>query len=145
MDVDDVITAAACFNLIAATTILTTILLYKKRTHSCWVRGHLTSRETTGAYNCLLPDLLLHDPAKFKNYIRMDLSTFDELFDLVKDKITKKDTTFRKAIPAKEKLIATLRILATGLFITCYYYCYPLFLQIPRSIYCNIIPILKSV
>ena len=119
MDVDsfyDDITAAACINMIVATTILATFLNYKKRKHSCWVRGHLKLREATGAYHCLLPDLLLHDLAKFKNYIRMDISTFDELFELVKDAITKKDSRFRKALPAKEKLIATLRILATGIF-----------------------------
>ena len=114
MPEEDDIAAATCINLLATVAIFTTLYAVKKRKHSCWVRGYLNTRDTLGAYNCLLPDLLRYDPMKFKNYMRMDVASFEELFDLVKDAITTKDTRFRKAIPAKEKLAATLRILATG-------------------------------
>ncbi|XP_068225274.1 putative nuclease HARBI1 [Palaemon carinicauda] len=41
-------------------------------------------------------------------------NAFRDLLSLVSPKITKKDTVMRKSIPAEERLIATLRFLATG-------------------------------
>lgn len=44
----------------------------------------------------------------------MDFDTYTLLLGLVKDKIRKQDTVMRKTISAEEKLVATLRYLATG-------------------------------
>jgi len=44
----------------------------------------------------------------------MDFEQFEYIFSIVQESITTRDTTFRKAIPAREKLAAALRILATG-------------------------------
>ena len=44
----------------------------------------------------------------------MSPDRFDHLLSLVKPLIEKKDTTFRKAISAEERLAITLRFLATG-------------------------------
>lgn len=42
------------------------------------------------------------------------VDTFIFYLDLLKPRITKQDTVMRQAIPAEERLIATLRFLATG-------------------------------
>ena len=39
---------------------------------------------------------------------------FDHLLNLIRDKITKKDTRFRKPVSAEESLALTIRFLATG-------------------------------
>ena len=49
-----------------------------------------------------------------QNFLRMDIATFDELFDLVTPHITYTDTNMRFAIPPGERLAVTLHFLATG-------------------------------
>ena len=44
----------------------------------------------------------------------MSKERFDHLLNLVRRRIQKKDTVFRKAITAEERLVMTLRYLATG-------------------------------
>lgn len=44
----------------------------------------------------------------------MDENVFNELLDLVRPHLTKRDTQMRQSIPPEERLIATLRFLATG-------------------------------
>jgi len=113
MEYDDLI-AASFVNVVASTAMLLLLLRYKRRKHCCWVKGYLKMRRSVGAFNCLVPDLLVHDPVQFKNYLRMDFEQFEYIFSIVQESITTRDTTFRKAIPAREKLAAALRILATG-------------------------------
>ena len=47
-------------------------------------------------------------------YVRMSPERFEHLLQLVGSKITKQNTQFRTAISAEERLIVTLRILASG-------------------------------
>ena len=47
-------------------------------------------------------------------YIRMSPERFEHLLQLVGPKITKQNTQFRTAISAEERLIVTLRFLASG-------------------------------
>ncbi|XP_049807124.1 uncharacterized protein LOC126249515 [Schistocerca nitens] len=49
-----------------------------------------------------------------KNYCRLSVNSFEVLLELVGDKIFKKDTNWRCGIPAEERLLITLRVLATG-------------------------------
>ena len=49
----------------------------------------------------------------FRN-IRITPERFDHLLSLVKEQIEKKDTCFRKSIPAAARLVITLRYLASG-------------------------------
>ena len=48
------------------------------------------------------------------SYLRMSPGRFEHLLQLTGHKLSKKDTRFRKAIPAAERLALTLRFLASG-------------------------------
>nr|XP_022903540.1 uncharacterized protein LOC111415891 isoform X1 [Onthophagus taurus] len=62
----------------------------------------------------LLRQLRENYPDDYKNYLRMDSTTFDKLLELVGPKIVKQDTVMRQSISPEERLTATLRFLATG-------------------------------
>ena len=50
----------------------------KRRKRKIWVRPWLASCKTDGAFHKLLKDLV-DEPSDYKNYLRMDLATFEEL------------------------------------------------------------------
>lgn len=54
-------------------------------------------------------------PAEFFNYLRMEENVFEMLLGRLTPYIQKQDTTYRKAIPAKQRLLAALRYFVTGL------------------------------
>lgn len=58
--------------------------------------------------------LRLGDPAAFRNFLCMDVQTFEELLAAVGTRITKWNTVMRKAIPPGDRLAVTLHFLATG-------------------------------
>ena len=47
--------------------------------------------------------------------MRMDVITFNNLCEELKDKIGKRNTNYRKAISVEERLAITLRFLAIGI------------------------------
>ncbi|CAH1954258.1 unnamed protein product [Acanthoscelides obtectus] len=58
---------------------------------------------------------LLHEPSgEFHNFCRMSFADFEYLLDKISPLISKQDTDFRDAIPAKYRLAITLRFIATG-------------------------------
>ena len=77
----------------AATVISSQEYNKRKRQHKVWVRHYIKQREKFGAYNRLLPELT--DSAKFHNYLRMDVDTFEQLFLLVEPEISRKKTWMR--------------------------------------------------
>lgn len=85
----------------------------KKKKRRMWQKNWLANREKY-YHMSLLRELRDNNPDDFKNYLRMDASTFDELLNLMKPHLSKQDTAMRRSIPADERLIATLRFLATG-------------------------------
>ncbi|GFT44052.1 DDE Tnp4 domain-containing protein [Trichonephila clavipes] len=54
------------------------------------------------------------DSESYRRFLRMDVSTFEELVALYLPSIERKNTSMRKAIPAAERIALTLRYLATG-------------------------------
>jgi len=54
------------------------------------------------------------DLEKFSNTFRMSPDSLNELLEKVRPMIEKKDTFMRKAIPAKVRLMITLRFLTSG-------------------------------
>lgn len=62
----------------------------------------------------LLTDLLKEPSGLFEHFCRMSSEDFEYLLQKVEPYIAKQDTKWRKAVPAKERLVVTLRFLATG-------------------------------
>lgn len=79
-----------------------------------WMRDFLKKRETHGACNSLLNELLIQDVQGYRNFLRMLPEDFEILLQRVAPIIQKKDTNFRMCIPPSDQLIVTLRYLATG-------------------------------
>ena len=48
------------------------------------------------------------DPAKFYNYCRMSIATFDYVLELIRDMIQKQNTNYRKSIIQEERRLITL-------------------------------------
>ncbi|XP_068225317.1 putative nuclease HARBI1 [Palaemon carinicauda] len=84
-----------------------------KKSRKVWMKPWLRKRENF-YHMTLLKELKENNPEDYRNYLRMTDNAFRDLLSLVSPKITKKDTVMRKSIPAEERLIATLRFLATG-------------------------------
>lgn len=59
-------------------------------------------------------DLFEEDTGQFRNFTRMSPNDFLILLEMIRHKISRNDTHFRKAVTAEERLAITLRYLATG-------------------------------
>jgi hypothetical protein len=89
--------------------------LKKKRKERWWWQTQLyTSREVYSSSN-VLADLNFHlVSGLYKNFTRMFPSELEFLSNLIGEKISKKDTAFRKAISVQERLALMLHLLASG-------------------------------
>ena len=85
----------------------------RKQVRRFWVRDILKKREGFGTFHTLFEELK-QDREYFFRFLRMTPERFDHLLGLVRTKIEKNDTNFRKAIKAEERLALTLRFLASG-------------------------------
>ncbi|CAF4890047.1 unnamed protein product [Pieris macdunnoughi] len=98
-------------------TVLVYLLRKRKRKISrkrqFWVHPLLCERKTKGLYYTYFLDLKMYEK-RFFNYMRMSTNTFNLLLDTIKPKITGTGNNYRKCIPAEEKLVITIRYLATG-------------------------------
>ncbi|KAI4472002.1 hypothetical protein MML48_1g12228 [Holotrichia oblita] len=90
-------------------------LLMRKR-RRWWVRPWIQEREASsqGNSNLLHKELAVEDKENYRNFIRMDEETFNELLQLVEHDIENNNTMFRNSISARDRLSITLRYLATG-------------------------------
>ncbi|KAF9405287.1 hypothetical protein HW555_013917 [Spodoptera exigua] len=80
-----------------------------------WLKKWLLEKEKYSDIR-LLKDLACDEPDDFKNYLRMEISTFNELLKMV--------TPMRNCITAEERLTVTLRFLATGRSYECLNFSY---------------------
>ncbi|XP_073421558.1 uncharacterized protein [Dendrobates tinctorius] len=78
-----------------------------------WRHPIIEVRESRGAYHTLYTELQVN-PQKFGDYIRMSQESFMDLLGMVEGIIRRRDTQLRRAIPPEERLLVTLRFLATG-------------------------------
>ncbi|XP_066444802.1 uncharacterized protein [Eleutherodactylus coqui] len=78
-----------------------------------WVHPLLSESGTKGHFASLFQDLKNH-PEKFVQFCRLPMEAFERLLELVRRDITYEDTQMREAITAEERLLITLRFLATG-------------------------------
>ncbi|XP_041982633.1 protein ANTAGONIST OF LIKE HETEROCHROMATIN PROTEIN 1-like [Aricia agestis] len=74
-----------------------------------WLRGRESRSHMT-----LVRELRQSHQEDLFNYLRMSSETFNMLLTMVKPYISKMNTKMRQSINAEERLIATLRFLATG-------------------------------
>lgn len=87
--------------------------LKKKITRKMWRKKWFADRHVYSDMK-LLKVLKTNYPGDLYNYLRMDASDFGVLLEKVRPYIQKQDTILRESIPAEERLVATLRFLATG-------------------------------
>ncbi|KAJ8945524.1 hypothetical protein NQ317_004606 [Molorchus minor] len=73
-------------------------------------RGETTKRKKDGGLRTVV-----RNQRDYRNFLRMDQESFDNLLDLVRQDIEKKDTKMHEAIPASQRLSVTLRYLASGM------------------------------
>ena len=92
-DDTEIAIAATCLLLSCSALVAITAKEHKRR-RSTWVRNYLRKRHVYSVYTALLPDFFYHKE-KFRNFLRMDIATFEELFALVEPSITKQTTRFR--------------------------------------------------
>lgn len=84
------------------------------RKRRVWRKNCLGLRETDGFCAKLLLELRSGETELYRNFVRMSTVQFDHLLGLVTPFIQKQDTNMRMSIPASERLVLTLRFLATG-------------------------------
>ncbi|KAM4052562.1 uncharacterized protein ACNLHF_002468 [Anomaloglossus baeobatrachus] len=84
-----------------------------ERCKKLWVHPLLLDREEKGHFNLLYHDLRRY-PEKFISFCRIPIEAFDRLLALLSPQLTYSDTRMRKSISAEERLLLTLRFLATG-------------------------------
>lgn len=100
---------------IAAAIIVIDFLSKKqKKPRSVWERKWIQRRKLHGAYNALSRELRMEDPSQLRNFIRMSAEDFEELSSWIAPMVQKMDTNMRQAISVGERLMLTLRFLATG-------------------------------
>lgn len=80
----------------------------KKKNRKFWVHPLIADRSAKGLFNLFYYDLRKYEE-NFFNYLRMSISSFDELLGIVKDDLTGQHTNMRDCISPVEKLVVTLR------------------------------------
>ncbi|XP_064479250.1 uncharacterized protein LOC135392472 [Ornithodoros turicata] len=86
----------------------------QRKRRSVWMKPYLKRRPQMSCCENLMRELAMEVKDNYRRYIRMDVSTFEHLLNLVRPQIQRQDTNFREAISPEERLSVTLRLLATG-------------------------------
>lgn len=84
-----------------------------KRHRAFWTKDYLATRDSM-PQTSILPEIRENDPDDFRNLLKMSDENFNYLLRKVTPLIQKQDTCMRKSISAEQRLVATLRFLATG-------------------------------
>ena len=95
--------------------IMTIILRRRSSNRSIWVRKWIEKRQQNGVYHQLLKELCEEDHRSYRNFLRMDRESFEQLVVRIRPFIERKLTNFRAPISVEERLAITLRFLATGI------------------------------
>ncbi|KAK3875137.1 hypothetical protein Pcinc_019978 [Petrolisthes cinctipes] len=84
-----------------------------------WTRPWLSRRKEESVYYRLVRELSLEDPQTLNQWIRLNKTQYHHLLDLVTPLIKKKTTRMREPVSPSERLMITLRYLATGNVVFC--------------------------
>ena len=79
-----------------------------------WVNSLFKNRQDLGQASSLVPELMLNELHTLKSYLKADVSSFQLLLEKLEPRLTPRNHTPRAPIPAKHKIIVTLRFFATG-------------------------------
>ncbi|XP_075199541.1 uncharacterized protein LOC142302370 [Anomaloglossus baeobatrachus] len=79
-----------------------------------WVHPIVQMRQTHGHFHCLYGELRRY-PAKFQAYCRLTVDMFDTILDTLRPHLQLQDTSMRQCISPEQRLLVTLRFLATGM------------------------------
>ena len=93
----------------------------RRRNRKVWTREWILRRESQGAFSQLMKELSLCDVSSYRNFVRMDVATFEWLLTRVAPKLTHQDTVMRVAVTPAERMAIILRFLATG--VSCIHAC----------------------
>jgi len=88
----------------------------KVKKRECWVRKWVDRQNELGACSTLVNELRFEDAQQFRNFIQMTAVQFEQVLDLIKQCIAKQNTKLRDAIPVHDRLMVTLRFLASGTY-----------------------------
>ncbi|PIO01273.1 hypothetical protein AB205_0073830 [Aquarana catesbeiana] len=80
---------------------------------SSWTKNWLLQRDQF-CHMPLLREIRENNPDDFINFLRMTDPVFHRLLALLTPYISRQDTCMRRAITPEQRLVATLRYLATG-------------------------------
>ncbi|XP_069830966.1 uncharacterized protein [Dendropsophus ebraccatus] len=78
-----------------------------------WIHPVIRMKQEKGHFAMLYADLR-RCPGKFQEFIKMSTSAFDGLLDLMRPMLTMQQTLLRRCISPEQRLLITLRFLATG-------------------------------
>ncbi|GFN94113.1 hypothetical protein PoB_002061900 [Plakobranchus ocellatus] len=84
-----------------------------KRKRGKWSKEWFLQRSKFG-HTKLLLELSHNEASDFKNFLRMDIESYNELLQMFEPLIVKQTTNMRQSISPTERLSITLRYLATG-------------------------------
>ncbi|XP_067217094.1 putative nuclease HARBI1 [Linepithema humile] len=84
---------------------------YRKKQY--WVAPYLKDRPEHSFYYVSIPKLTIENGVRFHNYFRMSATQFEELLSIVGPLLIK-ENVIREPIQPKERLMITLRYLASG-------------------------------
>lgn len=112
---DDIIIASALYIIISEAEAEAVKEPPKKRRKRRWWTTSLFKSRSRYRGIDLINDLKAEmEYGLFQNFCRMKSTDFEWLLNEIGPKIAKEDTKFREAIPPTERLMLTLRYLATG-------------------------------
>lgn len=78
------------------------------REREFWIHPFNLNREPSNRFFNFYNDIRKYSD-KFFEYYRMSITSFDELLDKLRQKITKKTTKFRRPVSSEERLTITIR------------------------------------
>ena len=86
----------------------------QRRKRNCWVRPWVQRRQQLGACSTLTRELHIEDAQQFRNFVRMNATQVQFIIETIRPVIAKQDTKFRRAVSVYERVMVTLRFLASG-------------------------------
>ena len=102
--------------LLSCLTLALHLKRQKRMKKRVWVHDiNSEASKKLGEYEIEFLDKCSKSRKLFIRYLRMTPERYQQLLNKVRPSIEKKDTNFRKAIPAGKRLVITLRFLSRGI------------------------------